>query len=1098
MQSFLQLQVWEQLNEEKLRKDLEAVLAQGITSLAVVLLHSYTFSEHERVVGNIARQVGFRHVSLSSNVMPMVKAVPRGFTASADAYLTPCIQRYIKGFASGFKDADKLRVLFMQSDGGLTPMDQFIGARAILSGPAGGVVGYSTTCYRHDGGVARPVIGFDMGGTSTDVSRYAGEFEHVFETTTAGVTIQSPQLDINTVAAGGGSMLFFRSGLFAVGPDSAGANPGPVWGPLTVTDANLCLGRLIPEYFPKIFGPDDNEPLNKQKATEAFQVLTNEGKGYDTARHTLACFGGAGGQHCCAIARALGMTTVLVHRYSGILSAYGLALADVVYEAQEPCAVVYEASSFQYLDEKIKALSEKCVLSLQDQGFERSDITTTPYLHLRYSKTDCALMCTSVSHSSGATPTPHHGDFKHTFIERYQGEFGFTIPDRPIVVDDIRCYFSNGFLETNVYVLDHMTSGHSVQGPCIIIDKNCTIVVEPDCEASITSYGDVKIQERLDFSCAMFGPDGGLVANAPHIPVHLGAMQEAVQFQLGYLGDNLHEGDVILSNHPLAGGSHLPDLTVITPVFYPGAERPVFFVASRGHHADIGGLTPGKGRCLPTRSISGRKGCCVKSFKLVEQGIFQEAGVTELLMAPAMYPGCSGTRNLHDNLSDLRAQVAANHKGIALVKALIDEYGLTQYKLTEAYPGQFAKENAAVAVRDMLKEIAAKAKDTTGHASLEALDYMDDGTPIKLRVEITEEGDACFDFTGTGARVHGNCNAPRAVVLSAIIYCLRCMVAHDIPLNQGCLSPVRVVIPTESLLHPSEDSAVVGGNVLTSQRLVDVVFRAFGTCAASQGCMNNTTFGDATIGYYETVAGGAGAGPGWHGRSGVHTHMTNTRITDPEILERRYPAILKSFQLREGTGGRGLYNGGDGVVREIVFRRPMTLSLMSERRVYAPYGLNGGCDGAKGKNVLITAAGEERSLGSKATVQVLPGDTFHLETPGGGGYGNPSDMLGSSAQGMDKYDQTTARSQQWKRSQHQGQRRKSESCWGTHRIFIPDYATVAAPLTELTKKATPNKTDASDWGVGGVLSQVDERGQDHPVAYFSRKLLARERRVLNH
>ncbi|XP_054840550.1 5-oxoprolinase [Eublepharis macularius] len=1087
---------------EALRGPLKELLAKGIRSLAVALLHSYAWPNHEQQVGALARELGFQQVSLSSEVMPMVRAVPRGYTACADAYLTPCISRYLEGFRAGF--ASRLQgvpVLFMRSDGGLTPMDAFSGSRAILSGPAGGVVGYAVATYRREDG--QPVIGFDMGGTSTDVSRYAGEYEHVFEATTAGISIQAPQLDINTVAAGGGSQLFFRSGLFVVGPESAGAHPGPTCyrkgGPLTVTDANLCLGRLLPEYFPCIFGPHEDQPLSRDATLHAFQELAaninaflgpcsalsveevamgfirvaneamcrpiralTQARGHDTSHHVLACFGGAGGQHACAIARTLGMSKVFIHKYSGILSAYGLALADVVHEAQEPCALPYAPEAYAQLDERIAALAEECVRALEAQGFTRSQISTEAFLHLRYERTDCALMCSAKGYP--ATPTScRSGNFGASFAARYWQEFGFTIPSRAILVDDVRvrgtattgpgpeepvpaseaaarvekvarCYFEGGYQDTNIYLLAQLSWGHRIPGPSILIDQNSTILVEPGCTAVVTRLGDIcitvgsgvvrpvgpeadpiqlsifshrfmsiaeqmgrilqrtaistNIKERLDFSCALFGPDGGLVSNAPHIPVHLGAMQETVQFQIRSLGSDLHEGDVILSNHPCAGGSHLPDLTVITPVFWPGEPRPVFFVASRGHHADIGGITPGS---MPPHSHSlQEEGAVFISFKLVKDGVFQEEEVTKALMAPGLIPGSSGTRSLQDNLSDLRAQVAANQKGIHLVNELIGHYGL---EVVQAYMAHI-QANAEVAVQEMLRDFSRRQGEAGQPLLVEAEDFMDDGSPIRLEVAVDpKEGKAVFDFTGSGHEVHGNCNAPRAVTLSALIYCLRCMVGQDIPLNQGCLAPVRAVVPKGSILDPSLDAAVVGGNVLTSQRVVDVILRAFGACAASQGCMNNVTFGNERVSYYETVAGGSGAGPGWHGRSGVHTHMTNTRITDPEILEKRYPVILKRFELARGTGGAGQFRGGDGIRRELQFREEVVLSVLSERRAFRPYGLKGGEPGSPGLNLLIRQDGRILNLGGKTSVTVHAGDIFSLQTPGGGGFGPPTEAV---------------------------------------------------------------------------------------------------------
>uniref|UniRef100_A0A3Q2NV52 5-oxoprolinase, ATP-hydrolysing n=1 Tax=Fundulus heteroclitus TaxID=8078 RepID=A0A3Q2NV52_FUNHE len=1097
------LEVWQELDLEQVEKDLRGVLSRGICSIAVLLLHSYTWSDHENAVGSLARRLGFTQVSLSSEVMPMVRAVPRGYTVCADAYLTPKIHQYLKGFTAGFKGGLKdVDVLFMQSDGGLTPMEQFCGSRAVLSGPAGGVVGYAITSYSQM--EKKPVIGFDMGGTSTDVSRYAGQYEHVFEATTAGVTLQAPQLDINTVAAGGGSRLFFRSGMFVVGPESAGAHPGPACyrkgGPLTVTDANLALGRLLPSFFPKIFGPAEDEPLSLDETMTHFRRLTEEinlflsnhmapnSQSKMSVEEVAMGFIRVAKEAMCRPIRAL--TQVMIHLsmcwrasgaqgasikikalhrnilYSGVLSAYGLALADVVEEVQEPCSLKYEQQCFSELDRRMEQLCGRCRDTLCARGFSRSEITTEVFLHLRYEGTDCALMVTADGYPGHALSC-RAGDFRSAFTKRYLKEFGFTIPDRPIMVDDIRvrgcgksginsvhesktgqrrakptnkCYFEDGYIDTAVYLWEELPCGNAIQGPAIIIDKNSTILVEPSCEARLTEEGDVcltvgsdpqcvvgtelntvqlsifshrfmsiaeqmgrvlqrtsistNIKERLDFSCAVFGPDGGLVSNAPHIPVHLGAMQETVQYQIRSVGSELKEGDVLLSNHPCAGGSHLPDLTVITPVFREGVSMPVFFVASRGHHADIGGITPGS---MPPHSTSlQQEGAVFVSFKLVTGGVFQEEAVTEALMAPAQYPGCSGTRNLHDNLSDLRAQVAANQRGSQLVGELIDCYGLD---VVQAYMG-YIQSNAELAVRDMLREFARRRLlQQTRSLEVESEDFMDDGTPIRLRVQIDEEeGSAVFDFTGTGTEVWGNCNAPRAITLSALIYCLRCMVGQDIPLNQGCLAPIKVIIPPGSILQPSQNAAVVGGNVLTSQRVVDVIFRAFEVCSASQGCMNNISFGSESVGYYETVAGGAGAGPGWHGRSGVHSHMTNTRITDPEILEKRYPVILEHFSLRPASGGAGKYRGGDGVIRKLLFRKQVVLSVLTERRAVRPYGLNGGEAGAAGLNLLHRADGRILNLGAKTSVSLEPGDMFSLFTPGGGGFGSEEDLKNGKPQ----------------------------------------------------------------------------------------------------
>ncbi|CAH2057356.1 unnamed protein product, partial [Iphiclides podalirius] len=1074
--------VTKEVDEDAVRRDLKKLREKGIESIAVVLAHSYTYHDHEIRVGKIATELGFKQVSLSHAVTSMVRMVPRGFTASADAYLTPHIREYVRGFADGFTDGLKgANVLFMQSDGGLTPMNLFNGSRAILSGPAGGVVGYAMTSYQKETGL--PVIGFDMGGTSTDVSRYAGSLEHVHEATTAGVTIQAPQLDINTVAAGGGSVLSFSSGLLAAGPESAGAQPGPACyrkgGPLTVTDANLLLGRLLPEYFPKIFGPNENEPLDKQATVEAFKKITEEinsflrqdggkemtmeevamgfidvaneamcrpiralttARGYDASAHALACFGGAGGQHACAVAKQLGIATVLLHKYAGILSAYGMALAHVVHEAQRPCACVYCPQQFARLDAELDTLAAVCRDQLRAQGFDDTQIVLEPYLHLRYAGTDCALMVAPVMDTRSPTSCAH-GDFYAAFINRYRNEFGFTLAERDVIVDDVRVrgvgmgqveeqvappsgkgiapvaektvkvYFEGGYQDTAIHLLEKLMPEQVVPGPAIIMDSLSTILVEPGCRAEITEHGDmritigsgrakkvtadldsvrlsifshrfmsiaeqmgrvlqrtsisVNIKERLDFSCALFGPDGGLVSNAPHIPVHLGAMQDTVQHQMKVRGDSLKPGDVLLANHPKAGGSHLPDLTVITPVFHKSHPRPIFFVASRGHHADVGGLTPGS---MPPHSTTlAQEGAAFSSFLLVDGGRFEEESLVRELTAPGNVPGCSGTRNLADNLSDLKAQVAANQRGIQLVTELIEDYGLD---VVQAYMAHIQK-NAELAVRDMLKVIARNAIEKTGSAVLKATEYMDNGTPIVLTATLDKDnGSAVCDFTGTGVEVWGNLNAPRAISLSALIYCLRCMVGRDVPLNQGCLNPIKVIIPTGSILDPSETAAVVGGNVLTSQRIVDVVLKAFQVCAASQGCMNNLTLGEASWGYYETVAGGSGAGRGWNGAGGVHTHMTNTRITDVEIVETRYPLLVETFSLREGSGGKGRWSGGDGVRRELVFRRTVQLSVLTERRAFQPYGM----------------------------------DAFVImSSPGGGGYGRPTDCNAGESQYSHKY-----------------------------------------------------------------------------------------------
>lgn len=1088
------------VDEEALKPLLRGLLDKGITCLAVVLMHSYTYPHHEHLIEKLALEMGFKHVSLSSSLTPMIRAVPRGLTASVDAYLTPVIKDYLSGFMSRFEGgAEQVNVLFMQSDGGLAPERRFSGHKAVLSGPAGGVVGYSQTLFELE--TSKPLIGFDMGGTSTDVSRYDGSYEQVLETQIAGAIIQAPQLNINTVAAGGGSKLKFQFGAFKAGPESVGAHPGPVCyrkgGELAITDANLILGTVIPEYFPSIFGPNEDLPLDYDATRKAFENLAveinsyrksqdpsvkdltieeialgfvnvaneamcrpirqlTEMKGHDTKNHALACFGGAGPQHACAMARSLGMSELLIHRYCGILSAYGMGLADVIEDLQEPYSAVYSADSAAEASRRVALLVNQVKEKLREQGFGEESIRTDSYLNLRYEGTDTAIMVKQPEKESGS-------DYADEFLRLFQQEYGFILLNRKILISDVRVqgigatnilqpreltpistkpvpksscqiYFSYGWQETPLYKLENLGYGHVLEGPAVIMNGNSTVIVEKDCKAIITKYGNIKIEisaapstvkvsekvadvvqlsifnhrfmgiaeqmgrtlqrtsistnikERLDFSCALFGPDGGLVANAPHVPVHLGAMSSTVRWQLNYWGDNLHEGDVLVTNHPCSGGSHLPDITVITPVFNDG--KLIFFVANRGHHAEIGGITPGS--MPPFSKCIWEEGAAIKAFKLVERGVFQEEGIVHLLQSP-----CSdeltnhkipGTRKIQDNLSDLHAQVAANQRGIVLIKELINQYGLVT---VQSYMNHVQK-NAEEAVREMLRVVASRVEKENGSCVIEDEDYMDDGSVLHLKLTLDScKGEATFDFEGTSPEVYGNWNAPEAVTAAAVIYCLRCLVDVDIPLNQGCLAPVKILVPKGSFLSPSDKAAVVGGNVLTSQRVTDVVLMAFQACACSQGCMNNLTFGDDTFGYYETIGGGCGAGPSWDGTSGVQCHMTNTRMTDPEIFEQRYPVLLHRFSIRENSGGSGFHRGGDGLVREIEFRRPVVVSILSERRVHSPRGLKGGGNGARGANVLVRSDGRRVYLGGKNTVMVNAGEILQIFTPGGGGFGSP-------------------------------------------------------------------------------------------------------------
>lgn len=1096
----------------EIRRVLQSIWDSGIRSLAVTLMHSYIYPHHENIIVEEAKKIGFVNISASSEIQPMIKLVSRANSATADAYLSPITTRYIQNFGKGFKGGLKEvghKLLFMQSDGGLTTWSQFSGLKAVLSGPAGGVVGYARTSYEQG---QNAILGFDMGGTSTDVSRYDGALEHIFETTTAEVTIQSPQLDINTVAAGGGSILFWRKGLFAVGPQSAGAHPGPACyrkgGPLTITDANLYLGRIVAEHFPKIFGPNEDEPLDEEIVQKKFAELADkinadrkaansdlaslapeevamgfitvanetmcrpirtltEGKGHISARHHLASFGGAGGQHACAIAKNLGISNVIIHRYSSILSAYGMSLADVVHEIQRPESTALSSESIPGLEKRLDQIAEEATQALLDQRFDRDNITVERYVNLRYKGTETLLMIQGP-------------DYEKNFIDQHRQEFGFSL-DRDILVGDIRVraigkskistesllpsaglaqisgkpgkpthssmkkvYFDEyGWVDSKVYSIDGLKPGQRIEGPAIIIDKTQTLVIIPKAVATALPYHitidlsnvsstknldpkvidpiqlsvfghrfmsiaeqmgqtlqktsiSTNIKERLDFSCAIFDPDGGLVANAPHIPVHLGSMSFAVGYQKKLWHGDLHDGDVLVANHPAYGGTHLPDITVITPVFDKGEI--IFWAAARGHHADIGGITAGS--MPPFSKELWEEGATIRGFKVVKDFKFDEDGIIDLLFnEPAKHPGCSGSRSLKDSLSDLKAQIAANNKGIALLKSLIKDFGL---EVVQLYMHGI-QQNAESSVRELLKGVSQKFNG----AALESEDCIDDGTLIKLRIDIDQgTGDAVFDFTGTGPQVYGNLNAPVSITHSAILYCLRSMISDDIPLNQGCLNPLQIKIPESTLLWPSPDAATVGGNVETSQRITDVVLKAFKAMAASQGTCNNFTFGyggklledgskQPGFGYYETIAGGAGAGPTWDGQSGVQVHMTNTRSTDPEILEKRYPCILHTFSLRPGSGGAGAHRGGDGVIRDIEFRVEVQASILSERRAVAPYGLNGGENGQKGQNLWLRKKNDGSyatvSLGGKNTVQLKPGDRIVIQTPGGGGFGRPED-----------------------------------------------------------------------------------------------------------
>lgn len=1104
------VQIVKPLDVTSVRAQLQQLKADGIRSLAVVLIHGYNFQEHEKLIGQIAQEIGFDNITLSHKVLPMIKAVNRGQSTCVDAYLTPIVQEYITGLISGFQQGfeDTTRVEFMMSDGGLCDYRKFTGLKLLLSGPAGGVVGQAMTCY--DEAEGTHTIGFDMGGTSTDVSRYAGEYEHVFEATTAGIKLAAPQLDINTVAAGGGSILTYKNGLYCVGPESSSAHPGPVCyrkngQNLTITDANLMCGRIQPEFFPKIFGPNEDQELDKTAVITKFEELAaiinadrpgtkpktayevalgfldvanvamakpirhlTENKGYDVTKHNLASFGGAGGQHAVPLAKVLKMKRVVIHRYSSILSAYGIAMADIIHEAQEPTLREYSQDSRENLLEECETLKKRVFDELKEQGVREVDYQI--FFNMGYKGSDSKLM---ISESSG-------NDFLSTFYESHEREFSFNDFNKPVIVTDIRVrgvgnvnkikerspfedlsstkpfpinkdlarkvtplYFLGGFQDSEVYKLDDLPIGGQVVGPALVLDATQTILLEPhssltvlprhviidledetDTEAlqatnvvdpvqlSIFSHRfmsiaesmcttlqkisvSANIKERMDFSCALFDKDGSLVANAPAVPVHLSAMSFAVKWQIEYWGEDINPGDVLATNHPNAKGTHLPDITIISPVFVDGVIR--FYLGSRAHHAEIGGTVAGSMDSSATHlDMEGAK---FEAWKVVQNGKFDNDGIQKYFVEDLKkIPGSSPSRKVSDNISDIKAAIAANQKGINLLKDLFTEYDTESVLF---YMGAINK-TSELSVRNFLKKLAKERKDSL---PLTAVDYMDDGARIQLSISIDENtGSALFDFTGTAEETFNCFNAPCSITYACITYCLRCHITDgDLPLNEGVLTPIEVKIPEGTVLNPSETAAVSGGNGITSQKITDVIMKAFGTVAASYGCMNCLCFGQGGLdeetgemipgfGFCETIGGGSGAGNGFHGFSGTQCNMTNTLMTDPEVLEQRYPVILKQFSVRQGSAGIGKWNGGEGLVRELQFTSPCHASILTQRRVFAPYGMAGGGEGGRGENRL-GRIGEDgvtiywKHVGPTAEIDINKGDIIKISTPGGGGYG---------------------------------------------------------------------------------------------------------------
>ncbi len=1063
-------EVVDALNESALQIDLMAQYAQGMRSVAIVFMHGYRYTQHELVAEKIARAIGFTQISVSHKTSPMMKLVSRGDTTVVDAYLSPILRRYVEQVAG---DMPGVKVFFMQSSGGLTDAHAFQGKDAILSGPAGGIVGMARTAQLggHD-----KVIGFDMGGTSTDVSHFAGEFEREFETQVAGVRMRAPMMSIHTVAAGGGSLLAFDGSRFRVGPESAGANPGPACyrrgGRLAVTDANVMLGKVQPSYFPKLFGPNADEALSYDATLTQFNALAEmtgrsaesiaEGfidiavqqmanaikkisvaRGYDVTRYTLQCFGGAGGQHACLVADALGMTRVFVHPLAGVLSAYGMGLADQNVIREQAIEERLNEQTLLMVGRTLETLEAEARAELQRQQVAQGQVTVHQRVHVKYEGTDTALI----------VPLGDLGQIEVAFERAYQQRFAFLMQGKGLVVEAVsveaviggdapseprhtlhkvrpvpsremvRMYTGGHWHVTALVVREDMRAGDVVPGPAIIAEKNATTVVEPGWEAHLTALDhlvlerktqrvvtfaagttvdpvllevfnnlfmniaeqmglqlqntaySVNIKERLDFSCALFDAEGNLIANAPHMPVHLGSMGESIKTVIRENASSMQPGNVYALNDPYHGGTHLPDVTVITPVYLD--DKPVFYVGSRGHQADIGGTTPGSMPPFSTRIEE--EGVQINNFLLVEQGVLREAEMVALLES-GEYP----SRNPYQNMADLKAQIAANEKGVQELKKMVDTYGLA---VVQAYM-LHVQDNAEESVRRVITRL----KD--GQFTLP----LDNGAHIRVAIRVNvAERSAEIDFTGTSAQLSNNFNAPTAVCMAAVLYVFRTLVDDEIPLNAGCLKPLKVIIPPGSMLNPNPPASVVAGNVETSTCITNAIYGALGVMAGSQPTMNNFTFGNQQYQYYETISGGSGAGGifdsagrltgGFAGASVVQTHMTNSRMTDPEVLEFRFPVRLESYAIRANSGGAGQYSGGNGGIRRIRFLENMTASILSNGRQYGAFGMSGGSNGQVGLNRVVRANGTVEELGHIAQAEMKQGDIFEIYTPGGGGFG---------------------------------------------------------------------------------------------------------------
>ena len=1057
------------LDVDSLRKQLQSAFDAGLRSVAIVFMHGYRYTSHEAQAKELAEQIGFTQISTSHGTSPLMKFVSRGDTTVVDAYLSPILRRYVDLVAA---DMPGVPLYFMQSSGGLTDAHAFQGKDAILSGPAGGIVGMARTAQLAFANMAShepvQVIGFDMGGTSTDVSHFAGTFEREFETQVAGVRMRAPMMSIHTVAAGGGSILRFDGARMRVGPQSAGANPGPAsyrrGGPLAVTDANVLLGKIQPHYFPHVFGPQANEPLNRDVVQKQFNALAKDmqrpaeaiaegfvhiavqqmanaikkisvARGYDVTRYTLQCFGGAGGQHACLVADALGMKRVLVHPMAGVLSAYGMGLADQNVMREKAVEQLLSAEVLPHLQQTMEALTKSAQAEFSQQAVDIAHLEVHQRVHVRYLGSDAALV----------VPFGSLQAMQQAFEKAYQQRFAFLMANKPLMVeavsvevllkgealaeqvhalntlrdvpqrDTVKVYANGEWRDAALVVREDLRPGDVLQGPAIIAEKNATTVIEPGWQARVSALDhlvlerylakeaqfavgtqadpvllevfnnlfmniaeqmglqlqntahSVNIKERLDFSCALFDAQGNLIANAPHMPVHLGSMGESIKTVIRENAKTMQEGNVYVLNDPYHGGTHLPDITVITPVYLEGSKTPDFYVGSRGHHADIGGVTPGSMPPFSTRIEE--EGVQINNVLLVERGVLRETEMVALLQS-GQYP----SRNPAQNMADLKAQIAANEKGVQELRKMVTQFGLPVVK---AYMGH-VQDNAEESVRRVITHL----KD--GSFTL----HLDNGAQIQVAIRVNAQArTAEIDFTGTSAQQTNNFNAPTAVCMAAVLYVFRSLVDDDIPLNAGCLKPLKVIIPEGSMLNPLPPASVVAGNVETSSCITNALYGALGVMASSQPTMNNLTFGNAQYQYYETISGGSGAGDGFDGTSVVQTHMTNSRLTDPEVLEFRFPVRLQSYAIREGSGGAGRWHGGNGGIRRIEFLEPMKASILSNARVHPAFGMAGGSAGAVGINRVVRKDGTQQDVPHIAQVEMQAGDVFEIHTPGGGGYG---------------------------------------------------------------------------------------------------------------